>query len=147
MVVGRNTSPFPLGIAIRFGRQWLERRAVDRLEQLAPALTEFAHDLRIELGDALADGDVELIKREEAPVAQPRQHESLNDLHRHFRFLLVARLFDPRRQHNKTVMGGELLIGAIDAWLVARRLGDARFKVVADHRPRHAADGGERIER
>jgi hypothetical protein len=50
---------------------------------------------RIELGDALANGDVELFDREEAPVVQPRQYESLNDLHRHFRFCLVARLSDP----------------------------------------------------
>ena len=34
---------------------------------------------RIELGDALANGDVELFDREEAPVAQPRQYESLNN--------------------------------------------------------------------
>jgi hypothetical protein len=38
------------------------------------------------------------------------------------------------------------LIGEIDARLVARRFGDANLEIVADHSPRHAADGGERID-
>jgi hypothetical protein len=39
---------------------------LDRLEQLAPAFAELAHDLGIEIADALADCDVEFIEREEA---------------------------------------------------------------------------------
>ncbi len=109
VVVGSDARPLPLGIAIRFGRQALERWTLDRLQQLAPALAELAHDLGVEIGDALPDRGVELVEREEAPVAQPRQDESLNDLHRHLRLCLVARLSDPRRQHSKAVMGGELL--------------------------------------
>jgi len=46
----------------------------------------------------LADGDIKFAKLEESLVAPPRHHESLNDLHRHFRFRFVARLFDSRRQ-------------------------------------------------
>ena len=92
----------------------------------------------------MSDRNVELIEREEAPVAQPCQHKPLNDLHRHFRLCFVAWLFDPRRQDSKTVMGSELPIGAIDAGLVARRLGDAGLEVVADHRLGHAADRAKR---
>src|SRR6516162_5738000 len=69
VVVGGDASPLPLGIAIRFGRQWLERWTLDRLQQPAPALSELAHDPVIEIGDTLADRDVELIEREEAPGA------------------------------------------------------------------------------
>jgi hypothetical protein len=83
---------------------------------------------------------------EEAPIAQPRQHEPLDNLHRHFRLGLVTRLSDPRRQHGEAVMGGELRIAAIDAGLVARRFGDASLEVVADHRLRHATDGAKRID-
>ncbi len=61
---------------------------LDRLEQLAPALADLAHDLDIELGHALPDGGVELVEREELPVAQPRQHEALDDLHGHFHLRL-----------------------------------------------------------
>ena len=43
-------------------------------------------------------------------------------------------------------MGGELSIGAIDAGLVARRLGDAGLEIVADYRFGHAADGAKRID-
>jgi len=43
-------------------------------------------------------------------------------------------------------MSGQLLIGAVDARLVARRLGDASLEVVADHGPRHATDCGKRID-
>ena len=50
-MVGGNASPLPLGIVMRCGRQWFERWTLDRLEQLAPALAELAHDLVIEIGD------------------------------------------------------------------------------------------------
>ena len=43
-------------------------------------------------------------------------------------------------------MGGEVRVGAIDAGLVARGPGDAGLQIVADHRLRHAVDGGEHID-
>src|SRR4029077_4717193 len=55
MVVGCDASPSPTRIAIGFGRQWLERWTLDRLEQLAPALANLAHNLGIEIGDAFPD--------------------------------------------------------------------------------------------
>ena len=101
VVVGGDARPLPLGIAIRFSRQGLERWALDRLQQLAPALAKLAHDPGVEIGDTLPDRSVQFVQREKAPVAQPRQDESLNDLDRNLCFCFVARLFDPRRQHSK----------------------------------------------
>src|SRR3979490_718138 len=43
-------------------------------------------------------------------------------------------------------MGGKVLIGAVDAGLVTRGLGDAGLEVVADHRLRHAANGSKRAD-
>ena len=80
----------------------------------APALAELAHDLGIEFGHALPDRGIEIVEREEAPVPQPRQHEALDNLHCHFHLRLVARLADPRWQDREAVMGGKVLIGAVD---------------------------------
>ena len=88
---------------------------------------------------------VQLVEREEAPVAQLGQHEALDDQNRDLDLRLVAWLPHPRRQHHEAVVVGEILIGAVDARLVARRLGDAGLEVVAHNRLRHAADRGERV--
>ena len=37
-------------------------------------------------------------------------------------------------------MVGQILVGPVDAGLVARRLGDAGLQIVGHHRLRHAAD-------
>jgi hypothetical protein len=46
----------------------------------------------------------------------------------------------PRRQHHAAVVIGQLLIGAIDARLIARRPRDAGLEIVRHQRPRHPAD-------
>ena len=59
---------------------------------------------------------------------------------------LVARLAHARREHREAVVLREILIGAIDAGLVARRLGDPGLQIVADNRLRHAADRGQGVD-
>src|SRR5262249_17885665 len=130
VVIGSDASPLPLGIPIRFCWQCFERWTIERLQQLAPALAELAH----EIGDALPDCSIEVIKRAEASGARPCQHDSLNEWFCHLRFRFIPWLFDPRWQSCEAVMGGELLISTTDARLVARRLGEASLEVVADDR-------------
>src|SRR6202035_5574513 len=74
----------PFGVAVRLGRKRIERRPVDRLQQLSPALADLAHDLGVEVGHTLPDGGVEVLQREEPPVPQPRQDEALDDEDRDF---------------------------------------------------------------
>ena len=88
-------------------------------EQFVAAHAELAHDLGVDVGDRLADRCIEFVKREEAPVTQPCQHEPLNDLDRYFHLRLVAWLAHTRGQDRGVVMLGQLLVGAIDARLVA----------------------------
>ena len=52
---------------------------------------------------------------------------------------------DARRQHDAAIVIGKVLIGAIDAGLVARRLGDAGLEIVGHQRFRHAADRGQHV--
>ena len=95
VVVGRDPAALPFGILVGLGRQRLQRRPLDRLEQLARgSCRRLRIDLGVELRHALADRGVQLGEREEAPVAQPRQHEALDDLHGDLHLRLVARLAD-----------------------------------------------------
>ena len=54
---------------VRRRRQGPQRLALDLLEQTEPGAGQFLERLAVELIDQLADGDVELAKREEDPVA------------------------------------------------------------------------------
>jgi hypothetical protein len=52
----------PLGVLIGLGRQLLQCRAVQLEEQLTPADAEPAHGPRVEIGDQLGNGLVQLGK-------------------------------------------------------------------------------------
>lgn len=86
------------------------------------------------------------MEREEAAVAQPGQHEALDDLHSHFDLGLVARSPRTRGEDRGVVVFGQLLVGAIDPGFIAAGRGDAGLEVVADHRLWHAADHAEGVD-
>lgn len=54
---------------------------------------------------------IQFVKRERAPVTQPRQHEPLDDLHRRF----IALGFFGRGQDRSAVMLGQFQVVAINA--------------------------------
>ena len=97
----------------------IQRRPLDRFQQLWPSDAELAHDADVEIDDDLPDSRIELEQREEAPVAQARQHVALDDEHSHLDLGLVARLPRPGGQDRRAVVGGKILRGAVDAGLVA----------------------------
>src|SRR5438105_1821194 len=130
----------------KVARKRIERWPINRFQQLGPALADLAHHLGVEVAYALPDGSVEFDQREEPPVAQPRQDEALDDLDGDFHLGFVARFAHSRRQHHKLIMIRKLLVSAIDAGLVARRLGDAGPEIVAYYRLRYAADRRERVD-
>jgi hypothetical protein len=84
VIVGCDATLLPLGILVRRGRKRLQCRPIDLREQLVAAHSEFAHDLGVEVADARMDRRIEFSEREEAGIAQSRQHEPLDNLHRHF---------------------------------------------------------------
>jgi hypothetical protein len=97
-------------------------------------LTHPTHDRLVALGLG-----VQLVEREEASVPQFGQHEPLDNQNRNLDLRFVAWLPHPRRQHHEAIVVGQILIGAVDARLVTRGLGDAGLEVVAHRRLRHAA--------
>ena len=70
----------PFGILIGRAGQRHQGGPIDGLEELPAAGAELAHQAVVEFIDQLADGDVQLGQREEAPVAQPRKDPALRDL-------------------------------------------------------------------
>src|SRR6266404_7070293 len=95
VVIRRNAGAPPFGVLIGLGRQRHQGRTIDRIEELAAAGTELAHQTNVELADQDADRDVQLGEREEALIAQPRQDPSLNDENRR----LDLGLIESRRLH------------------------------------------------
>src|ERR1700681_3303557 len=82
VIIGRDARPLPFRIAIGRRRQRIERRTLDRLQELVAALADAAHDLVVDGHYAVTDRGVQLGQREEAAMAQLRQHEALDDLDR-----------------------------------------------------------------
>ena len=100
VVTESDPAPLPLGMDPRLGRQRLEIRRVDLLEQLAARLAELAkHALVVEIGHAFGDRRIDLGQAVEDAVAQPTQQPALNDADASFDFRLVPRLAASCREH------------------------------------------------
>ena len=95
VIIETNPARPPFGVLVGFGRQLLQCRAVELEEQVAAADAQAPHGTRIEIGDQLADRLVQLGKRKEAPIAQPRQNPALDHQHADLDLRLVARLARP----------------------------------------------------
>ena len=133
VVVDVDAGALPLAVDEGLGGQRPERGLVEALEELAAAGAVEAHGPGVEVGEQLGDAGVERGEGEEGLVAQAGEDPALDDLHRHLDLRLVARVRRPRGQDHRAVVLGELLVGALQAGLVAARDGDAALELVADH--------------
>ena len=140
VVIEPDPAFLPFGKDVRLGRQRLERRTLDLLEQRAAAGAEMARHAIVDLRHQLGDGRVQCREREELPVAQLGDDEAGRHLHRHLDLGLVAGPIRPRRHNGGVVMGRHLGVGSIDLRLVEAGLGDARAQIVGHHHRRDAAD-------
>jgi len=150
MVIGADSHLAPIGMDEGFRGQRLQRRALDRLEQILPGGAEVAADAGIQPAQFLPDGRVQLNEGEELPVAQPRvtpqaclRHDdpALDQQDRSFDLCLVPRLAGPRRQNGGAVMGSHVGIAAVDLRLAEARADHAGLEVVGhDQRWRPAAE-------
>ena len=89
---------------------------------------------------------VEFGQAEEAPVAQPREDPSFDDLHGDFDLRLVARVSRAGREHRHVVVIAELFDQAVGRRLVAVGPGDQGARLVRHDQARHAADELQRID-
>src|SRR5258708_13055791 len=83
VVVEPDPTHSPLGIFVRFGRQLLQRRAIEFEEQIAPTDAKKAHRPRVEIDNQLGDRLVQLGEREEAAVSEPSEHPTPDHPHGH----------------------------------------------------------------
>src|SRR5262245_14953064 len=121
MIIGRYRAALPFTIGVALGRQRSECWLVDCRKQLAAALVKALHHLRVDGGDALTHRLVQLLEREETPIAQFAEQIADNEANRVFHFRFIAGFFYACREYDKAVVIGELLIGPIDARFVTRR--------------------------
>ena len=60
VVIRRHAGATPFGVLVGLGRQRHQGRPIDRIEELAAAGTELAHQTHVEIVDQEADRDVQL---------------------------------------------------------------------------------------
>ena len=104
VVVEPDPAFLPFGEDVGLGRQRLERRPFQILEQGATARAEIARYAVVDLRDEFSDGRVQCGEREELPVAQLRNDEASRDLNRDFNLGFVARPIRPRRHNGGVVV-------------------------------------------
>ena len=76
MVVEVDPAALPLGIFVGFGRQRLQQRAIELLEERSPAHPGAAHRSVVETVEQDADRGIEVGEREEPLVPRPRQESA-----------------------------------------------------------------------
>ena len=86
----------------------------------------------VEVVEQDADRRVQRAEVEEGLVSEPGQDPPLGQEYGGFDRGLVAGFRGPRRDHDGAVVGGEVLVGAIDAWLVAAGARDGALELVGD---------------
>ncbi|MER9294862.1 hypothetical protein NKI71_32335, partial [Mesorhizobium sp. M0510] len=85
MIVGRYTSQPPLGELVFLGRQRGERWSFHRLEQVATALAQLAHDVGVDPLDSLPDSGIGFVQGKKRVVTQPARECSSARNGRRFR--------------------------------------------------------------
>ena len=83
VVIEPDPAFLPFGKDVGLGRQRLERRLLQLLEERSSARPEMPRHALIELCDQLGDGGVQLRQREEAPIAELRDDEARRHLNGH----------------------------------------------------------------
>ena len=141
VIVDADAADAPFRQDVGLGRQGLQRRPVDLLEQLAPGHAETAdRPFFVEPPEKLADRGIDLTETEEGAVAHATEEPALDRQHRLFDLRLVARPPRPGRQNGGAIVRRHVGIGAVDLRIVEAGLDHRRLGVVGNHQLRHSAD-------
>jgi len=132
VIVDADTPALPVGIGIPRGRQCLERRLVDGLECLPAAAGQFLEGAGIETGQQFADGPIQFIEAETAPVPERGDDPATGDQHAAFDLGFVLGLSDPCRNDGNAVVARPVLIARVEVGFVPVRLLDATLEIVGN---------------
>ena len=141
VVVDVDATLRPVRVLEADGGQRTQRRALQLLEELAPALAVAAHLARVQVHEQLADAHVHRARRVEDFVAHSSDDPSLRDLYTDLDLGLVAWSPWARRQHRRAVVPRELLVRALRLRLVPARPCDPRLQLVGHQ------GGGNAVEK
>jgi hypothetical protein len=140
VVVDVDPAALPLGQLVGGGGQGHKRRTVQPFPQLVSAHPELLQWPRVQLLQQLPDRLVQLAQLEERAVAQPGHDPSLGYEHRRLHLGFVLGLAGAGRDHDRGVVLGQLLVGAVEAGFVAARTGHRALELVRDPNLRGAAE-------
>ena len=136
VVIDVDAAGRPLRHDVAGGGQGPERRAVEPRIDRPAADAELLQRAVVERVEPRPDRGVQRREAEEGVVPQPGEDPPLGHQDARLDFRLVARLRGARRDHDGAVVGGELLIGAMDAGLIAAGPRDGTLELVPTNRPR-----------
>jgi len=129
MIIEAGAALLPFGVLVWVARQRLQRRLVERLEQLPARCAQVLCDAPVHLFQQFMDGLVQLGEAEETAIAQPGQDPALDDLDANLYFRLIARFARPRKPRDKAKV--EVGVQVVERWVLAR-LRNRRFFSLAE---------------
>ena len=132
VVVDVEAAQLPLREDVARGRQGLEGRTVELLVEGAAADAQLLHRPVVELVEEDADRLVQGAEAEERLVAESGEYPALGQKYSSLDRSLVPWFPRSRGDDDGAVVGGEVLVGAIDARLVAAGTGDGALELVGD---------------
>ena len=140
VVVDVGAAQLPVRQDVARGRQGPERRPVDLLVEGAAADAQLLHRPVVELVEQDADRGVQRAELEEGLVAEAGEYPPLCDEYTILHSSLIPRFPRSRRNDDGAVVGGQVLVGAVDAGLVAAGAGDGALELVGDPQRGSAAE-------
>ena len=133
VVIDVDATMLPLREDVARGRQGAQGRTVGLLVEGAAADAQLLHRPVVELVEEHADRLVQGAEAEERLVAEPGEYPPLGQEYCGLRGGFVLGFPRPRGYDDGAVVGGEVLVGAIDARLVAAGAGDCWPPSRIDH--------------
>lgn len=138
MIIRRDPRQPPFGELVILGRKGCEGWTLDRLEEMATADTEPAHDMIVDACEHISDRGIRLGKREECLFAQAAEDAALSKAHGVLDLGLILRASRPSRKDTDTVVGCHHAVAAVDLGIMEAGTVDAGLQVVRHHKPWHA---------
>ncbi len=118
VVIGPDGDLLPIGMNMACRGKRDQGRLIQLLEELLARSAKMAADAGIQLRQCVTNGRVQLLQREEDPIAQPRDNPALHQQHSAFCFRFVLRFVRPGRENGCLIVACKIRVASVDARLM-----------------------------
>ena len=146
VVIGSDGNSLPIGMGMACRGQRDQCGFVQPFKKLQARRAKVTADAAIQAHQFFADGRVQLLQREEDPIAQPRNDPVLNQQHSAFRLRFILWFVRTGREDGRLILAREIGVAAVDTRFMKTCPDQGRFEIVRHDQGRCAAEELERAD-